>query len=71
VKSIEAGNQGRNRQNHQDQMASDEVGRVQSHLDDLDDEFSSRLTKNMRAQATVEPDTGPPSSVGLVVLEFS
>lgn len=52
-------------------MAGDEVGRVQSHFDDLDDELSSGLTKDMCAQSTVEPDTGPPRSVGFVVLEFS
>lgn len=52
-------------------MASDEVGRVQSHFDNLDDELSSGLTKNVRSQATVEPDTSPPSSVGFVMLEFT
>ena len=71
MKSIEARNQRRNGQDHQNQMAGDEVGRVQSHFDNLDDEFSSGLTENVRSQATVEPDTCPPSSVGLVVLEFT
>lgn len=52
-------------------MAGDKVGRVQAHFDNLDDEFSRGLTEYVCTQATVEPDTGPPSSVGLVMLELS
>lgn len=52
-------------------MTGEEVGRVQTHLDDLDDELSSRLAQYVRTQTSVEPNTGPPSPVGLIVFEFS
>lgn len=52
-------------------MTRHKVGREETHLDDLDDEFSGRLTQDVRAKASVEPNTGPPCSVRLVVLEFS
>lgn len=71
MKSVEAGDQRRDRQDHENQMTGNKVGRVQAHFDDLDDELSSGLTEYVCTQATVEPDTGPPSSVGLVMLELS
>ncbi|KAJ9109911.1 hypothetical protein QFC19_001891 [Naganishia cerealis] len=52
-------------------MTGDEVGRVQAHFDNLYDEFSSRLAEHVRSQTSVEPNTSPPSSVRLVVLELS
>lgn len=38
-------------------MTGDKVGRVETHLDDLDDEFSSGLRERMRSQSSVEPNT--------------
>lgn len=52
-------------------VASDKVGRVQAHLNRLDDKFSRRLAERVRAETAVEPNTSPPCSVGLVVLELS
>jgi len=38
-------------------MTGDEIGRVQAHLDCLDDEFSSRLREGVRAETSVKPNT--------------
>ena len=38
-------------------MATQEVSRIQAHLDDLDNEFSSRLTQDVTAKTPVEPYT--------------
>lgn len=38
-------------------MARNEVGRVETHLDDLDNELTSRLAENVCAKTAVEPDT--------------
>ena len=38
-------------------VARDKVGRVKTHLDNLDNEFTSRLAENVSAKTTVEPDT--------------
>jgi hypothetical protein len=47
------------------------VGRVETHLDRLDDKLASRLAEDVGTEAAVEPDTSPPGAVGLVVLELS
>jgi hypothetical protein len=67
-------------------VASEEIGRVETHFDSLDDELSSGLRQGMRTKTSVEPHTldvsyvcepqkqkaySPPSSIGLVVLELS
>jgi hypothetical protein len=68
-------------------VTSEEIGRVKTHLDGLDDKLSSGLGQGVRSETSVEPDTlicqslpkvesremtySPPSSVGLVVLELS
>jgi hypothetical protein len=73
-------------------MTTQEISRIKTHLNNLDDEFSCGLTEDMRSQTTVEPDSlqvavkesvlrfnilpvtsayRPPSSVRLIVLEFS
>ncbi len=52
-------------------MTSEEIGRIETHFDDLDDELSSRLAEDMRTQPSVKPNTSPPSPVGLIVLELS
>jgi hypothetical protein len=71
MQTIEAGDQGRDGQDHQNKMTGDEVSRVQAHFDNFDDELSSRLAEHVRSQTSVEPNTRPPCSVGFVVLEFS
>jgi hypothetical protein len=71
MQTIKAGDQCWDGQNHQNKMTGDEVGRVETHFDDLDDEFSRRLAEDVRSQASVEPDTSPPCSVGFVVFKFS
>lgn len=64
-----------------------EIGRVKTHLDGLDDELSSWLRESVGSKTSIEPDTlrhqyfaisgcqiathSPPSSVRLVVLELS
>ena len=52
-------------------MTSDKVGRIQAHLDRLDDKLSRRLTERVAAQTAVEPYTRPPRPIRLVVLEFT
>jgi hypothetical protein len=46
------------------------TGSEETELDKLDDELSQGLGHDAVSDASVVPDSGPPSSVGLVVLEF-
>ena len=43
----------------------------ETHLDELDDELSSRLAHDSVAESSVVPHSRPPRSVRLVVLELS
>ena len=52
-------------------MTGDEIRRVKTHFDRLDDEFTRGLRERVGSKTPVEPYSRPPSSVGFVVLEFS
>jgi hypothetical protein len=71
VEPVEEGDEHREGEEKEEQVAGDEVRGVQAHLDRLDNEFTSGLAERVRAEATVEPDTSPPGAVGLVVLELA
>ena len=63
--------QRRDREEHQQEVAEQEVVRPERHLHNLDDEFASRLGHRRRAEAATVPLTGPPCAVRLVVLELT
>jgi len=52
-------------------MTQKDVATPETHLDDLDYEFTSRLRHGMVTKTTASPFASPPSQVCLVVLEFS
>lgn len=47
------------------------VRRKETHLDQLDNKLSGGLTEDMRSEPSVVPNSRPPRSVDLVVLELS
>lgn len=71
VYSVKVGDNSWDCQEQEENVTSNKVGSVKTHLDRLDDEFTSGLRERVRAETTVEPNTSPPRSVGLVVLKLS
>lgn len=49
VESIKEGNDGGNSEEHQQQVTSQKVGRIETHFNDLDNVFSGGLTQDMTA----------------------
>ena len=52
-------------------MGHHKVGALDGQLNDLDDEFTSRLRDNMAAKTATGPLPAPPRPVALIVLELS
>lgn len=71
VKPVKEGDEERHREDDEEDVADDEVGREQAHLDELDDELSGGLREDVAAESAVVPHSGPPGPVDLVVLELS
>jgi len=59
------------REHEQQNVSQQDITTPETHLDDLDDEFTSGLRHDMVAETTAGPFTSPPGQVGLVVLELS
>lgn len=63
-------NRGDSKEEQQD-VTDYKVCRIQSHFNSLNHKLSSRLRESVRSQTPVEPNTSPPRSVCLVMLELS
>lgn len=71
MQAVHEGDQSGWRQYDQEDVRQEEVRRPQGHLHNLDNEFSSRLRHGRGTQATAIPFTSPPSTIGLVMFEFT
>ena len=71
MRLVNAWDQQGRRQDDEQQVPQQKVGTPQVEFDGLHDEFSCRLGENGRSESSSVPLAGPPSSVGLVVLELT
>ncbi len=71
VQPVKVRNEAGQRQTEQQDVCSEEIGREQRHLDDLDNKLTSRLAEGVTTKTTTVPASRPPSAVGLVMLELT
>lgn len=71
MNSVHEGDQHRWGQYDQEKVTQKEIGRPQRHLHDLHDELSSGLRHSGCSKSSAIPFAGPPSTIGLIMLEFT
>ena len=69
--AIKIRHQHRRHEREQQKVSNQEIARLKTELDHLDDVLARGLAERMRAEAAAVPFTGPPRAVGLVMLELA